>query len=153
MTETFKDVFKEKEISPSYTRKRIYEYLEQSKNHPTVDKIFKSLIDELPTLSKTTVYNVLKLFIEKGIVKMVNIKSSEMRYELNEYDHSHFKCTTCGTIYDIPKIIPQYNKDDISGFIVNEEEVNLMGVCPSCQHNLVIETKKEKKNGRNKTIF
>ena len=135
MTKKFKDIFKEKDISPSYTRTRIYAYLEKSKNHPTVDEIYKSLLEELPTLSKTTVYNVLKLFSDRNIVKAVNMRFSEMRYELDENPHSHFKCTICGVIYDIPKIIPQYSKDDISGFIVNEEEVNLMGICPSCQES------------------
>lgn len=132
MEKTFKSIFSAKGISPSYTRIRIYSYLEQSKTHPTVDEIYKALTDELPTLSKTTVYNNLKLFTDKELVKAVNMSSSEMRYELYDIPHSHFKCDLCGTIYDIPHIEPGYNKDIIPGFIIKEEEVNLTGICPAC---------------------
>jgi Fe2+ or Zn2+ uptake regulation protein len=129
----FKEIFKEKGISPSYTRIRIYAFLEESKDHPTVDSIYQSLKEELPTLSKTTVYNVLKLFLENNLVKSVNINNTESRYELNHTPHSHFQCDVCGTIYDIPHIVPNYNKDNLADFFIKEEEVNLRGVCPNCK--------------------
>ena len=37
-------------------------------NHPTVETIYKELIDEIPTLSKTTVYNTLKQFVNILII-------------------------------------------------------------------------------------
>ena len=87
----FLDISKEKNISPSYTRMKVYDYLKASKVHPTVDDIYSTLKPELPSLSKTTVYNVIKLFIEKDIITSINIDSNEMRYELKEEEHSHFK--------------------------------------------------------------
>jgi Fe2+ or Zn2+ uptake regulation protein len=111
---------------------RVYSYLEEAANHPTVDQIYQELSQELPTLSKTTVYNVLKLFCEHDLVKPVNMSSSEMRYELYHQDHSHFRCTDCGEIYDIPYIKPTYDTTSLKGFQVEEEEVNLSGICPSC---------------------
>lgn len=133
MMKATQKLFLEKKISPSYTRLRIYEYLEQSKSHPTVDIIFKTLSEELPTLSKTTVYNVLKLFIERELVKEVNMSFTEKRYELCTMPHSHFKCDVCGKIYDIPHIVTQYDKYDLGEFDIKEEEVNLKGICPSCK--------------------
>lgn len=132
MLKPFHEIFKQKKISPSYTRTRIYAFLETNKNHPTVDEIYKELKDELPTLSKTTVYNVLHLFIEKGLVKLVNMNSSETRYELYYHDHSHFICDVCGTIYDIPKVETVYDVKKMGSFKVNQEEVNLTGLCPNC---------------------
>lgn len=132
MENTFKAIFKRNNVSPSYTRTRIYSFLEESKTHPTVDEIYKELKIELPTLSKTTVYNVLDLFIEKSMAKAVNMKSNETRYELAIEEHSHFKCTECGTIYDIPFIKPKYDLSKLGEFSVVEEEVNLSGVCPKC---------------------
>ena len=52
-------------IKPSLQRLAIYSYLLEKKNHPTVDMIYSDLHPSMPTLSKTTVYNTLKLFIEK----------------------------------------------------------------------------------------
>ena len=53
-------------ISPSITRIKIYEYLYGNKNHPTVNDVYISLSEEIPTLSKTTVYNTLKMFVNAG---------------------------------------------------------------------------------------
>lgn len=135
MARTFRNIFKEKGISPSYTRMRVYSYLEEVTNHPTADQIYRDLCPELPTLSKTTVYNVLKLFCEHDLVKPVNMSSSEMRYELYHEEHSHFRCTKCGEIYDIPYIKPSYDRSALRGFEVQDEEVNLSGICPTCLHN------------------
>lgn len=132
MLKSFKDIFHEKKISPSYTRTRIYAFLETNKTHPTVDMIYNALKEELPTLSKTTVYNVLNLFIEKGLVKLVDMSSSETRFELYQYEHSHFKCESCGTIYDIPKVKTTIDVKILSEFAVKDEEVNLTGLCPKC---------------------
>ncbi len=133
MTMPVRDMLKEKGISPSYTRQKIYEFLAASTDHPTADDIYRALIRELPTLSKTTVYNVIKLLCEHDLVKPVNMSSSEMRYEVWHEPHSHFRCTVCGTIYDIPPIIPRYDAKRLEGFIIKDEEVNLSGICPICQ--------------------
>lgn len=132
MTGTLKELFKTKEISPSYTRMRIYYLLESSKTHPTVEAIYKELIEELPTLSKTTVYNVLKLFIEKKLVNEVNIGTNEKRYELITKKHSHFICQVCNRIYDIPFVCSEIEHKVIKGFEITDQEVNLKGICPSC---------------------
>lgn len=132
MLKPFHEIFKQNKISPSYTRTRIYAFLEANTNHPTVDEIYKELKEELPTLSKTTVYNVLHLFIEKGLVKLVNMNSNEARYELYEHEHSHFTCDVCGTIYDIPKVQTIYDPKEMEHFTVKDQEVNLTGVCPNC---------------------
>lgn len=56
---------KEHGIKPSYQRMKVFQYLVDNHNHPTVDMIYKALCPEIPTLSKTTVYNTLNLFVEK----------------------------------------------------------------------------------------
>jgi len=137
MQGTLKELFKRKGISPSYTRMRIYYYLENSKSHPTVDTIYTELIEELPTLSKTTVYNVLKLFIEKKLVNEVNIGANEKRYELVINKHSHFICQVCSKIYDIPYVCGEIEHKVIKGFEITDQEVNLKGVCPSCKQSRI----------------
>lgn len=129
---SFKELCKEKNISPSYTRMRVYDYLSKHKTHPTVDEIYKELKNELPTLSKTSVYNILNLFIEKEIVTSINVGSKESRYELLLQKHSHFKCMTCGEVFDIPYVKPIWEQLELSGFSVETEEVLLKGLCKKC---------------------
>jgi len=137
MSQDFIQLCKDKGISPSFTRKRIFEYLEEHKNHPTVDQIYQALSSELPTLSKTTVYNVLSLFIEEEIVQSINTSSNEKRYEIIISDHAHFTCKVCQKIFDIPKVHTSYDSAAFLGFLVEREEVNFVGICPNCmnQHN------------------
>ncbi len=122
---------KEKGIRPSYIRVRIYSYLEESRIHPTVDEIYEFLSKEILTLSKTTVYNTLKLFTEKGLAQQLNIEGNELRYEAIRGFHGHFKCEKCNSIYDM-KISQLEFEDDISEFVINEEQVLVTGVCPKC---------------------
>lgn len=131
MQSTIKEQLNLVQISPSYTRVKILEYLQEAKNHPTVDEIYTRLVDELPTLSKTTVYNVLNLFEEKQLVKSVIFDKAITRYELIEEQHAHFQCKDCGQIFDIPSpsiTLPKLQK----GFTVFDEEVLLKGLCPDC---------------------
>lgn len=132
MNRLHEDRLREANISPSYTRVLIFDYLKTNHNHPNVDEIYKALSKKLPTLSKTTVYNVLKLFIEKDIARKVTISSSEDKYELAYEDHSHFKCEICNKLYDIPLVKTEYNIETLEGFKVNNKEVLLSGICKNC---------------------
>jgi Fe2+ or Zn2+ uptake regulation protein len=133
MNKNPRDIMLDKGISPSVTRTKIYAYLDDDCHHPTVDEIHQALIDELPTLSKTTVYNTLRLFIEHGLAKPVTTSTTESRYELVDAPHSHFRCVTCGKIYDIPYIKTEYQHNALKDFLVTDEEVSLSGVCPACR--------------------
>lgn len=130
---TFIEVAEQKGFSPSYTRMRVFNYMKDYPEHPTVDDIYQALKPEIPSLSKTTVYNVLKLFITHDLVMLINTDDSLKRYELKLEDHSHFICTSCNKIIDIPLItIP---KGQLSNYHVSETEVILKGVCRDCQEN------------------
>ena len=120
-------------IKPSYQRIRVFEYLVNKHNHPTVEKIYSELIPEIPTLSKTTIYNTLKLFIDKGIVNVLNIEDKELRYDADISMHGHFKCEQCKHIYDF-KIDPS-NIDliEIKNFQVNQTHFYMKGICDKCK--------------------
>ena len=60
-------------IKPSVQRIAIMDYLLTHKTHPCIDEIYMALCDDIPTLSKTTVYNTLKLFVEHGAALMVSL--------------------------------------------------------------------------------
>ncbi|MBT4332132.1 MAG: transcriptional repressor [Candidatus Cloacimonetes bacterium] len=126
------DILKENDIAPSMQRIKILEYLKSYKTHPTADMIYQALADEMPTLSKTTVYNTLKTFAEKGILVALSLFENEVRYEYNTEPHIHFKCTKCNNIYDLDKAYDRDDENMIDGHKVNEHHVNLRGVCKEC---------------------
>ena len=61
------EYLKENGIKPSIQRIKIFQYLLDHYTYPIVDDIFRNLSTEIPTLSKTTVYNTLNIFINSHI--------------------------------------------------------------------------------------
>jgi Fur family peroxide stress response transcriptional regulator len=119
-------------IKPSIQRIKVYEYLFNNKNHPTVDMIYTNLIDEIPTLSKTTVYNTLKLFIDNGIATTVTIEDNEVRYDATMEEHAHFKCDNCGDIYDVEIDLEQLRFKKLNDFKIDKTNIYLNGICKKC---------------------
>jgi len=122
----------ENNIKPSIQRMKIYEYLYNNKMHPTVDKIYNSLSNEMPTLSKTTVYNTLNLFVDNGVASTVTIEDNEVRYDVTIEEHAHFKCNDCGNIYDIQMDLSQAKFMKLNGFEIDKTDVYLNGKCKKC---------------------
>ena len=119
-------------IMPSVQRIRIFDTLVGTTEHPTVDAIYQSLFKEIPTLSKTTVYNTLKLFQEKGLVLVVNIEDNETRYDADTSFHGHFKCQACGSVIDFAISEEDSKINSLNGFQVNESHYYLKGICKKC---------------------
>lgn len=119
-------------IRPSLQRIAIYEFIYNNRVHPTVDVVYESLASSIPTLSKTTVYNTLKLFVEKGIAVTVNIEDNEVRYDANTTVHGHFKCTSCDGVFDFAIDQEKLSFLKIEDFHVTEFHLNLKGLCKVC---------------------
>lgn len=119
-------------VKPSFQRIRIFGFLANSTAHPTVESIYQGLVEEIPTLSKTTVYNTLKLFQEKGVAIVVNIENNETRYDADTSFHGHFKCTSCGVVYDFYSTDQKEKNTDLKGFSISESHYYLKGICKKC---------------------
>ena len=105
------------------------------KNHPTVDEIYKNLVDEIPTLSKTTVYNTLNIFVESNIANVVIIEEKEARYDAKIDTHGHFKCKICGAIEDFDVDISGLNLQKLGEVTIEETHFYLKGICSKCLEN------------------
>lgn len=130
--ESLKRDLKQKNIFLSYQRLQVLKYLSENQNHPTVDQIFKSLKKDISTLSKTTVYNTLKMLVDAELIKVITIEDNEIRYDIIKKDHGHFKCDLCGKIYDFSININALTSSDLNKFIINNKNVYFKGICPSC---------------------
>lgn len=127
-----KELLEQKGIKPSFHRLKILEYLRTNKIHPTADTLYDELSKEIPTLSRTTVYNTLKLFINHGIVLALTIEDQELRFDIDTTPHGHFKCIRCGEIYDVFGIkIPEFEL--VNGHDVQRVDLYLRGVCKNCK--------------------
>jgi Fe2+ or Zn2+ uptake regulation protein len=120
------------DIRPSTARVHVLKYLMENRNHPTVDQIYRSLLETLPGLSRTSVYNTIGVLEGAGLVRPLTMDGSEMRYDAFTEDHAHFKCEECGTIFDIDVDIAGYSSKDLAGFMVRRFDSLFWGLCPHC---------------------
>lgn len=120
-------------VKASSPRMAVYRYLHQYRNHPTVDTIYQALLPDMPTLSRTTVYNTLKLFLEHGAVQPVLIENGEMRFDADIRTHGHLKCTQCGRVFDIFFDNNFALPPPPDGFKATEVHLYYRGVCADCR--------------------
>lgn len=123
-------------IRPSVQRTAIMEYLMNHKTHPTVDEIYSALFPSIPTLSKTTVYNTLNLFLEKGAVRVLTLDEKNARFDADISQHAHFMCKSCGKVYDIHNLDNHYYQvPNLNGFKVQNLELSFHGICNACRES------------------
>ena len=122
-------------IKPSMQRIAIMDYLFEHKVHPTVDKIFNDLYPQIPTLSKTTVYNTMRLFAEQGAVLPLVIDDKNVRFDIDTSCHAHFQCCACNRVFDIPvEKIGLLNTKQIGDLYVTETHLYYKGYCKACRN-------------------
>jgi len=131
--EQYKDMLLDYGIKPTLQRIMILDYLDKNHNHPTADMIFSDLHKQVPTLSKTTVYNTMDIFSEKGLVTVLTFTKTEWRYEINHNFHHHFYCKQCGRIYDVESECEYQKLLVIDGHKIEEISGTFEGICKNCR--------------------
>ncbi|MDR2359009.1 MAG: transcriptional repressor [Prevotellaceae bacterium] len=122
------------DIKPSAQRIAILEYLMENYTHPTADTIFNHLYPSMPTLSKTTVYNTLKLLAQQGAINEITIDEKNVRYDADISPHAHFRCKYCGSMFDLPiKRLPSVVTEKIDGFMITDTQLYYRGYCKKCK--------------------
>lgn len=121
-------------VKPSVQRIAIMDYLLKHKTHPCIDEIYMALCKSIPTLSKTTVYNTLKLLTEHGAAQMLTIDERNACFDGDMSPHAHFQCKACGKIFDVPGSLDTPSGESLKseGFRIDETQVYYKGLCPSC---------------------
>ncbi len=125
-------------IKPSAQRIVILGHLMEHRVHPTVDEIYTSLLPVHPTLSRTTVYNTLKLLSGAGVIKAIASESGEStRWDFSESPHAHFLCSGCGSVTDVPvcfSVLPAVPP----GYVIAEMGITVKGWCPECRERQTV---------------
>lgn len=132
-TKEITEHLKANKIKPSLIRLKVMQYMAGTRAHPNVDLIHKTLSKEIPTLSKTSIYNTLKAFVKAGVVREIMIEENEIRYDAYVDRHAHFKCTVCGGLQDINlRCVSCAAVNKLEGNKVLEEHIYMRGICADC---------------------
>jgi Fur family peroxide stress response transcriptional regulator len=116
-------------------RVAIYRTLIQSDQHPTADRMFRTVKKEFPNISFDTVNRTLVTFADIGVVDMVAVFGGPKRFDPDTQGHLHLHCMACSRIVDFE--FGGYDLLEIPEAIarsctVTSKRVILKGLCESC---------------------
>ncbi len=128
------DILLEHQVKPSAQRLAIMEYMMDHKTHPSAEEVYAALSESMPTLSKTTVYNTLRLFAENGAVLMLTIDDKNVNFDADTSQHAHFMCKCCGKIFDFHSQVGLRKQKELreEGHQVDEVHAYYKGTCKNC---------------------
>lgn len=122
----------------NYSRKReaVLRAVRSTTTHPTAEWVYQTLKPEYPDLSLGTVYRNLAQFKEDGVIMSVGIVNGQERFDGNVQPHTHFVCSQCGAVLDIPDDRPEPGRIERIAqhhhIRVDSADIMLRGVCSEC---------------------
>lgn len=141
-------------INPVIMNSKAEEILEKSGVKPTSNRLLVvgelmhsqqpvsiiEISDAIDTLDKSSVFRVVTLLLEHGIVHAVEDGRGIVKYELCHADHvdgstddfhAHFYCQQCQKVVCLEDIaVPQVNMPE--GYQLRSVNYMLKGLCPEC---------------------
>ena len=84
----------------THQRIAIYEIINSFEEHPTAEDIHNEVLKKFPSLSLSTVYQVLHLLRDLGEVTELKLSNHSSKFETNSELHINLICPKCDTILD-----------------------------------------------------
>jgi len=114
----------------------ILEELRRASDHPAADDVYLRIKGRLPHVSLSTVYRNLELLAGEGLIRKIEYGGGQKRFDPVAESHSHFHCSGCGTLEDLPYRV-ELPRLDPSHPWVRDREIHggwpdYYGLCPSC---------------------
>ena len=116
----------------------IAEQLRQLGDHPTADEVYQAVKQQLPSISKATVYRTLNKLVDSGEATCVVAGSGADRFDHRTDAHSHVTCTVCGKVEDVcmGAFADGVNHEMAAvacGYKILDHDLVFKGICPECQ--------------------
>ena len=118
----------------SKKREAIYRCLCGTQTHPTADWVYQQLRPDFPDLSLGTVYRNLAQLKDAGLIQSLGVVNGQERFDGNVSPHTHFVCTQCGAVFDLPVAsdFDPCTAADPCGCRLTGYELVFSGVCAEC---------------------
>jgi len=138
-TKIFEDILRNHELKVTHPRLKVLEKIFQKDTATSQPELEKAIGKEI---DRVTLYRVLNVFDEKGIIHKVFDLHGTATYALcstacktheHHDEHAHFTCSSCNSIYCLQEIkMPKINTP--LGFTINQVTINAIGICNKCQN-------------------
>ncbi|MDD4821459.1 MAG: Fur family transcriptional regulator [Bacteroidales bacterium] len=118
-------------------RYKILEYIYSRNRHFTIEDLQNWVEDEKLFISRTTLYNTIKLFLDCHLVVRHPIMNGACRYERMLCPQNIYKtvCLNCGEEKEFkdPVVAKTMNAKQLKRFLVQNHSVYLYGICEKCR--------------------
>lgn len=114
-------------------RLSLIRYVCSNPGHFTAEEAYRNLKKTEPTITLATVYNILRIFTQSGILNTFESNGSRW-FETNNALHVNFICENCGLIedYEASDITPVLKKIRENGGTFVSGTILVRGYCKKC---------------------
>ncbi len=122
-------------MAATHQRKIIFEAVVASPGHYSPEQIYAVVKRRVPSISLATIYNNLRLFVEKGLLREVTPHASTLRVDGNLESHHHLVCSRCKSVQDIAGDFVDFKRlarQAPGGFDLSEPLIEVFGLCQRC---------------------
>jgi Fur family peroxide stress response transcriptional regulator len=133
--EQFRILAWEHGLAATHQRQIVYEAVISSHGHYSPEQIYASVRKRVPSISLATVYNNLRLFVERGLLREVSPHASTLLVDGNLKPHHHLVCSRCKSVQDIEADFIDFKRLSPhvpNGFDLTQPVVEVFGLCPRC---------------------
>ncbi len=120
-------------LKATHPRIVVLNELLSSNNHPTAECIYEEIKSDNPSISLGSVYRVLDVLVDAGLIQRVLVRSGSKRYDANMSPHGHFYCVKTDKIQDFydeelyTLINEFFKKKRFKNFKINEVKLRVNG--------------------------
>ena len=130
-----KRLFIEHGLKFTHQRYLVYRAMVSTKEHPSVETVWRRVRQEAPAISRDTVYRTLAALERRGLVSRVPGVGEEGRFDGDPTPHHHLVCLECGRIEDF--FMAEVGLADLPPSVADwghphDAQIVVRGVCRTC---------------------
>ncbi|OPZ88499.1 MAG: Zinc-specific metallo-regulatory protein [Firmicutes bacterium ADurb.Bin419] len=133
-----RELLNDKGIKFTNQRNITFNVLQQADLPITAEQVFMRLKEVDSTISLSTVYRILDMFVSKGLVLKSNISDdNKAMFELNRMEHKHhlicIGCKKITVIDNCPLEVYEKTLEQKTKYQITAHKLEIFGFCQLCQ--------------------
>ena len=132
----FRELAAKHGLAVTHQRQVVYEAVIAAHGHYSPEDIYAAVRRRIPAISLATVYNNLRLFVERGLLREVSPHASTLLVDGNLEPHHHLVCSRCKSVQDIEADFIDFKRLSPhvpQGFDLTHPVVEVFGLCRRCR--------------------
>jgi Fur family iron response transcriptional regulator len=119
---------REQGIQPTPQRLAVAAYVLTTTAHPSAEKVWAEVRRRCPAVSRATVYNTLRLFADKQLLKTHCLREGALVFDGHVEPHHHFIDDDTGRVYDVAwQAVTVKGARALKGFAIDDYQVVMRG--------------------------